>query len=83
MLDLSKSTIFLADCLLFCNAIEGGIIVEAKVARVDDVVSFGVARKLVELSEVAWPCYQPSLLLITYCLMGASPLTSAIHSTLA
>lgn len=39
--------------LLLGDAVQRAVIVEAKVAGVDDVVGFGVARKLVQLTQVA------------------------------
>ena len=39
--------------ILICDAVERGIIVEAKVTSVYDVVRLGIACKLIQLAEVS------------------------------
>lgn len=58
--DVSASTavVSISWASLLGNAIDGRLIVETKVASVEDVVSLGVAREVVELTEVAWASYQ-------------------------
>jgi hypothetical protein len=40
--------------LLFSYAVEGGLIVEAEIAGVDDVVGSGRFGKLIQRTEIAW-----------------------------
>lgn len=51
---------------LLCDAFERLIVVETKVARVDDVVGFGIACKLVQLSQVALSYVSHALTVLLY-----------------
>lgn len=68
--------------LLLGYAFERSIIVEAKVASVEDVVGFCVPRKLIELAQIAWASSE-SPPTCSLCSCTISPLTSAMHNTLA
>jgi hypothetical protein len=65
--------------VLVCDAVEGAVVIEAKVARVDDVVCPSICSELVERLQVSClPSAGPLSVQDPPCL---SPRTSAMQST--